>query len=101
MLFFWEEEAVRWRLLDEEEVEIRRTMEMVMQQAQGDRDEHLEKDLNFALRRVQMRRGLKPSERGAGEGQGRTSGTGGQGGRNEGQIMKTQEGTEPLPQYKP
>jgi hypothetical protein len=54
LLFFWEEELMRWRLLDEEEAEITKAMEY-----NGDKDENLV----LALRTVQLKRKLMPSER--------------------------------------
>jgi hypothetical protein len=55
LLFFWEEECTRWRLLDLEEVEIRKAMG-----AEGADSA----DLNLALKAVDMKKKLLPSERG-------------------------------------
>lgn len=71
LLFFWEEELTRWRLLDEEEVEIRTAMEM-----QGGDHEALK----VALGTVWVRRSTPPSKRDREGGivatQGRPSGMG-------------------------
>ena len=52
LLFFWEEECTRWRLLDLEEENIRKAM-------QHDHNEHLE----LAMREVEINKRLLPSER--------------------------------------
>lgn len=54
MLFFWEEECMRWKLLDEEEKEI-----LAAQEANGGND-----DLAVALASVRMKMKLLPSQRG-------------------------------------
>jgi hypothetical protein len=54
LLFFWEQEVVRWRLLDEEEAEIKEVI------GEG---KDVPADLKVALERVKMRRGMRPSER--------------------------------------
>jgi len=55
LLFFWEEELVRWRLLDEEEGEIRKAMEY-------NGEEH--EELRVALKTVETKRRMMPSLRG-------------------------------------
>ncbi|KAI9881444.1 MAG: hypothetical protein M1830_000006 [Pleopsidium flavum] len=55
LLFFWEEELVRWRLLDEEEVEIRKAMEY-------NGEDH--EELRVALKTVEAKRRMVPSLRG-------------------------------------
>lgn len=55
MLFFWEEELTRFQLLDAEEAEI-----LMAIQAEGGQN----RDLEMALRAVQMKKKLVPSERG-------------------------------------
>jgi hypothetical protein len=55
MLFFWEEECTRWKLLDEQEREILRAIE---QEGAGNRD------LDVALEAVEMKKKLLPSKRG-------------------------------------
>lgn len=60
MLFFWEEECVRWKLLDQEEVEIRGLLEEAEEGSGMGRNA----DLQVALRAVEMKRSLKPSDRG-------------------------------------
>jgi len=57
MLFFWEEEVVRWRLLDQEEAEIRTAMEG------GELPEDVKEELRVRLESVRMKKGMKPSER--------------------------------------
>jgi len=64
MLFFWEEECTRWKLLDAEEKEIRDALE------NGENS-----DLRVALEAVEMKKKLLPSQRGestanVGEGKG-------------------------------
>ncbi len=63
MLFFWEEEAVRWRLLDEEESEIRKAMEEGGSAQGGEGVESMKAELRVALESVRMRRRMRPSER--------------------------------------
>lgn len=65
VLFFWEEEVIRWRLLNEEELEIETTIEVVKRE-HGEGAETL-CDLNIALEKVRMKRRMKPSERKAAE----------------------------------
>lgn len=55
MLFFWEEECMRWKLLDAEEKEILSVLET------GEN-----RDLAVALEAVDMKKKLLPSERGEG-----------------------------------
>jgi hypothetical protein len=55
LLFFWEEECMRWKLLEQEEAEILNAMG----QERTDND-----DLDVALRAVEMKRALLPSLRG-------------------------------------
>ena len=54
MLFFWEEECTRWKLLDAEEAEILKALET----NEGN------KDLATALEAVEMKKKLLPSQRG-------------------------------------
>ncbi|KAI9766298.1 MAG: hypothetical protein M1839_004929 [Geoglossum umbratile] len=54
MLFFWEEELMRWRLLEEEEVDIK---EAIVHE--GERE-----DLIVALRVIQAKKRMEPSVRG-------------------------------------
>ncbi|KAG9239206.1 hypothetical protein BJ875DRAFT_448683 [Amylocarpus encephaloides] len=61
LLFFWEEECVRWRLLDQEEEAILKAMEEEEGMSGGAR-----MDLGIALRAVRMKRCLPPGERGEG-----------------------------------
>jgi len=56
MLFFWEEECTRWKLLDQEEKEILEALETC--ESHG--------DLELALEAVEMKRKMLPSERGEG-----------------------------------
>ncbi|KUJ20938.1 uncharacterized protein LY89DRAFT_681570 [Mollisia scopiformis] len=68
MLFFWEEECMRWKLLDEEEKEILRAVEQ-----EGNEN----RDLNVALEAVEMKKKMLPSKRAeavanVSEGQGHT-----------------------------
>jgi len=56
MLFFWEEECTRWKLLDAEEKEILGALET----------EDGSKDLSVALAAVEMKKKLLPSQRGEG-----------------------------------
>jgi hypothetical protein len=58
LLCFWEEEVVRWRLLDEEEAEIMEAIELTGTETV---------DLGIALERVKMRRQMRPSQRAGGE----------------------------------
>lgn len=60
MLFFWEEEIVRWRLLDDEEQEIRKVMGDA---AEKGGNQGALPDLQLALESVRMRRGMRPSRR--------------------------------------
>jgi hypothetical protein len=54
LLFFWEEECTRWKLLDQEEAEILKAIE----------DGNMEnKDLEMALQAVEMKKKLLPSQR--------------------------------------
>ena len=55
MLFFWEEECTRWKLLDAEEKEILSALEA---------GENM--DLAVALEAVEMKKKLLPSQRGEG-----------------------------------
>ncbi|KIX01787.1 uncharacterized protein Z518_09514 [Rhinocladiella mackenziei CBS 650.93] len=57
MLFFWEEEVIRWRLLDQEEAEINSAME-----AEGV-SEQAKAELRVRLESTRMRRAMRPSER--------------------------------------
>lgn len=57
LLFMWEEELVRWRLLDDEEKEIRHVMEQV------GKDSEVLSDLKVRLQQVEMKRRLVPSMR--------------------------------------
>lgn len=57
MLFFWEEETVRWRLLELEQVEIEAAMAM-----EGETEE-MKKELEVRLESVRMRKGMRPSQR--------------------------------------
>lgn len=58
LLFFWEEECVRWRVLDQEEVEI--------VAAEGAATEpHAREELALALMGVRRRKALLPSQRAA------------------------------------
>jgi hypothetical protein len=54
MLFFWEEECTRWKLLGDEEAEILKALET----NEGN------KDLATALEAVEMKKKLLPSQRG-------------------------------------
>jgi len=68
LLFFWEEECTRWKLLDEEEREILRAVE---------EEGHGNSDLNVALEAVEMKKKMLPSRRAeavanVSEGQGHT-----------------------------
>jgi hypothetical protein len=58
LLFFWEEEVNRWRVLDREEVEI--------QAAMGALEGYAVEDLKVALEAVRIRKRLLPSERAEG-----------------------------------
>lgn len=62
MLFFWEAEVIRWRLLDQEEAEIESVLH-----GEGVTDEAKE-ELKVRLESVKMRRGMRPSQRSVGEG---------------------------------
>lgn len=77
LLFFWEEECTRWKLLEQEEAEILRAMALGLEgadadaaafgerQGYGNGDER-NRDLEMALRAVEMRRRMLPSQRGEG-----------------------------------
>jgi len=54
ILFFWEEECTRWKLLDQEEAEI---LQAMGHEGMDDRN------LDMALRAVEMKRRLLPSQR--------------------------------------
>ena len=58
LLFFWEEEVNRWRLLDKEENEIRQLLKTVAG--------HAAQDLSVALEAAQIKKRLLPSERAEG-----------------------------------
>ena len=60
MLFFWEEEIVRWRLLDDEEKEIKKVMSDACT-AGG--NQGIVPELRVALERLRMTRGKMPSQR--------------------------------------
>jgi len=62
MLFFWEQEALRWRLLDQEEAELKAAME------ESDATDDQRRELQTRLESVRMRRAMKPSQR-VGEGE--------------------------------
>jgi len=57
LLFTWEEECTRWRLLDEEEAEIRQHLDMA--------DPEMRKVLEISLKAIQMKRKMLPSRRGS------------------------------------
>ncbi|KIW92086.1 uncharacterized protein Z519_07070 [Cladophialophora bantiana CBS 173.52] len=59
MLFFWEEEAIRWRLLEQEQAEIETAMGVV----EGGVTEETKKELQVRLESVRMRKAMKPSQR--------------------------------------
>lgn len=59
MLFFWEEECVRWRMLDQEERELLSALEHGGSEVEGTTT-----DLEVLLQSVEMRRALLPSRRG-------------------------------------
>ncbi|MCJ1405432.1 hypothetical protein MMC11_008660 [Xylographa trunciseda] len=61
MLFFWEEELVRWALLAAEEAEIRACLEEAEREGDAGRGE----ELRVALAGLQARRRMLPSARGA------------------------------------
>ena len=62
LLFFWEEEVTRWRLLDEEEAEIRKAIK----QHHEVHGVHAENEaLKVALGTVLVKRNTPPSSRGA------------------------------------
>jgi hypothetical protein len=63
MLFFWEEEAIRWRLLEQEQAELVTAMA-----AEGVAEE-LKKELKIRLEGVQMRKGMRPSQRPTAQGE--------------------------------
>jgi hypothetical protein len=58
MLFFWEEEAMRWRLLDEEQVEIEGAIS-----ARGGGSQEDEAELQERLRVIEAKRRVLPSLR--------------------------------------
>jgi hypothetical protein len=58
MLFFWEEELTRWRLLDEEEVEVERAIS-----ARGKGSPEDEAELQERLREIEAKRRVRPSQR--------------------------------------
>ena len=62
MLFFWEEELMRWKLLDDEQKEIQRVLDEVAGQG-GQENRALEEELRIALGRVQTKQNLAPSAR--------------------------------------
>ena len=53
MLFFWEEELTRWRLIDEEEAEVEETTN-----ARGKGSEDSEVELQERLRVIEAKKGL-------------------------------------------
>ena len=55
MLFFWEEEAMWWRLLEQERVEIATAMKTASQEAK--------QELKIRLESVNMRKQMRPSRR--------------------------------------
>jgi hypothetical protein len=57
MLFFWEEEAIRWLLLEQERAEIAAAME-------GAEDEAVKRELAVRMESVKMRMAMRPSQRG-------------------------------------
>ncbi|KAI1618555.1 hypothetical protein EDD37DRAFT_272326 [Exophiala viscosa] len=57
MLFFWEQEALRWRLLDQEESELKAALEDEGTSAAS------KQELKVRLEGVSMRRGMRPSSR--------------------------------------
>ena len=57
MLFFWEQEALRWRLLDQEEAELKTAM------GESDTTDDQKRELQTRLESVRMRRAMKPSQR--------------------------------------
>ncbi|EXJ74244.1 uncharacterized protein A1O5_02540 [Cladophialophora psammophila CBS 110553] len=59
MLFFWEEEAIRWRLLEQEQAEIETAMGVV----EGGVTEETKKELQVRLQSVRMRKAMSPSQR--------------------------------------
>jgi hypothetical protein len=70
LLFFWEEECTRWKLLDQEEAEILKAMNgleeewAILGDAAGAGEmEERRRDLEMALRAVEMRRLMLPSKR--------------------------------------
>ncbi|MCJ1462768.1 hypothetical protein MMC07_001371 [Pseudocyphellaria aurata] len=60
LLFFWEEELMRWRLLEEEENEVRRFLDEENNAGEGG---EREEELRVALGRVRARRCMPPSLR--------------------------------------
>jgi hypothetical protein len=59
MLFFWEEECIRWRLLEQEKAEI----ETAMRQGEGNLEDHAKRELEMRLEQVKMRQGMRPTQR--------------------------------------
>lgn len=62
MLFFWEEELMRWKLLDDERKEIQGLLDEVTGQ-QGRENGSREEELRIALGRVRTKINLAPSAR--------------------------------------
>jgi hypothetical protein len=58
MLFFWEEELTRWRLLDEEEVDVEGALT-----ARSDSPQNSEAELQERLRVIEAKRRVVPSLR--------------------------------------
>lgn len=76
LLFFWEEELTRWRLLDEEEEEIKRVLEQIEEAGNLSRarnksvagdasieESRDEEDLKIALSKIIARRVMPPALR--------------------------------------
>lgn len=61
LLFFWEEELVRWRLLDDEEDEIRR---IIGEEEAAGKGGEREEELRVALGKVVAKRSMPPGLRG-------------------------------------
>lgn len=62
MLFFWEEELMRWKLLDDEQREIQGLLDEVAGQ-RGRENRSQEEELRIAIGRVQTRKNLAPNAR--------------------------------------
>lgn len=62
MLFFWEEELMRWKLLDEEQKEIQGLLDEVTGRS-GRENRSPEEELRIALGRVRTKMILAPSAR--------------------------------------